>query len=289
MIRNKFLSGALAALLLTACTVRPAADSETICVSIPPLKSLVEAIVGEDYPVEVLVPPGASPETFEPTPRQYVTVNCARRLFQIGLIDFERNLVAKIADPKKVVDLGQASGIELLTGSCSHAHGDHAHGHTHGVDPHLWSSPRALQRMAAVIYETIRADHPDSVRYARNYERLQTELAELDRRTAERLARSGVGTILVYHPALAYYARDYGLEQIAIEHEGKEPSARHLAELIRRARAEGIDRILYQVQFPKSSVEAIAADLGAEAVCFDPLAEDAIANIDAVTTLITKE
>lgn len=286
MIRHNYLFGALALLLLTACAPRRTAESETIYVSIPPLKSLVEAIVGEDCPVEILVPPGASPETFEPTPRQYVAVSRARRLFQIGLIDFERNLVARIADPRKVVDLGAASGVELLTGCCSHHHHE---GHAHGVDPHLWSSPRALQRMAAVIYETIRADHPDSLRYTRNHERLQAALADLDRRTAERLARSGVRTILVYHPALSYYARDYGLQQIAIEEEGKEPSARHLAELIRRARAEKIGRILYQVQFPKSSVEAIAADIGAEAVAFDPLAEDAIANIDAITALITAE
>lgn len=286
------------ALSLAACTSRPAADTETIYVSIPPLKSLVEAIVGDDYPVEVLVPAGASPETFEPTPRQYVAVNRARRLFQIGLIDFERNLVARIADPAKVVELGAASGVELLTGSCSHGHGSphdgHAHdaytreAHAHGVDPHLWSSPRALRGMAAAIYAAIHADHPDSVRYTRNHERLQQALAELDARTAERIARSGIRTVFVYHPALSYYARDYGLEQIAVEQEGKEPSARHLAQLIRRARAEAVDRILYQVQFPRSSVEAIAADIGAEAVAFDPLAEDAIGNIDRITALITK-
>lgn len=291
MMKRIFFWMLFGALVPAACTPRPAADTETIYVSIPPLKSLVEAIVGDDFPVEVLVPPGASPETFEPTPRQYVAVNRARRLFQIGLIDFERNLVAKIADPAKVVDLGTASGVELLTGCCSHGHPDsHGHhGHARGVDPHLWSSPRALQGMAAAIHAAILADHPDSARYTQNYERLRTELAALDARTAERLARSGVRTVLVYHPALSYYARDYGLRQIAIEEEGKEPSARHLAALIRRARAEGIDRILYQIQFPRSSVEAIAADIGAEAVVFDPLAEDAIGNIDRITALITEQ
>ncbi len=145
-----------------------------------------------------------------------------------------------------------------------------------------------LQRMAATIYETIHAAYPDSLRYTRNYERLQAALAALDRRTADRLAASGLRTIFIYHPALTYYARDYGLRQIAIEAEGKEPSARHLARLIRQARAEGIRRILYQKQFPKSSVEAIAADIGAETAPFDPLAEDAIANIDAITELVTR-
>lgn len=319
----------LAALLPAACSDgRAAAESDgTICVSIPPLKSLVTAIVEDDFPIVVLVPPGASPETFEPTPKQLVSVRRAQWLFQIGLIDFETALVKKIADPERVVDLARSPGVEWIEGSCSHAgHAaeaaeaaekteasetaesanaaestggrddhDHAHGrgnghsgHVHGIDPHLWSSPRMLQRMAATIYGTIHAAYPDSLRYTRNHERLQAALAALDRRTADRIAASGVRTIFIYHPALTYYARDYGLRQIAIEAEGKEPSARHLARLIRQAREEGIRRILYQQQFPKSSVEAIAADIGAETAPFDPLAEDAIANIDAITELVTR-
>lgn len=318
-----------AALLPAACSDgRAAAESDgTICVSIPPLKSLVTAIVEDDFPIVVLVPPGASPETFEPTPKQLVAVRRAQWLFQIGLIDFETVLVKKIADPERVVDLARSPGVELIEGSCSHAgHAaeaaeaaekteasetvesanaaestggrddhDHAHGrgnghtgHVHGIDPHLWSSPRMLQRMAATIYGTIHAAYPDSLRYTRNHERLQAALAALDRRTADRIAASGVRTIFIYHPALTYYARDYGLRQIAIEAEGKEPSARHLARLIRQALEEGIRRILYQQQFPKSSVEAIAADIGAETAPFDPLAEDAIANIDAITELVTR-
>lgn len=309
----------LAALLPAACSDgRAAAESDgTICVSIPPLKSLVAAIVEEDFPIVVLVPPGASPETFEPTPKQLVAVRRAQWLFQIGLIDFETALVKRLADPDRVVDLARSPGIEWIEGSCSHARhaeggpatetaetteavdaaGSHEHtnacenahpGHVHGIDPHLWSSPRMLQRMAATIYETIHAAYPDSLRYTRNHERLQAALAALDRRTADRIAASGLRTIFVYHPALTYYARDYGLRQIAIEAEGKEPSARHLARLIRQAREEGIRRILYQKQFPKSSVEAIAADIGAETAPFDPLAEDAIANIDAITELVTR-
>lgn len=284
MSRLRFCLPLLAALLLGACSAHRTADDRTIYVSIPPLKSLVGAITEADFPIEVLVPAGASPETFEPTPKQYIAVQRAQWLFQIGLLDFERVLSAKIADPARVVDLH--TGIELLEGSCSHQH-EAGHHHSHGIDPHLWTSPRALQQMAATLFRTIEAAYPDSVRYRTNYERLQRTLADLDARTAERLAASGVRSVFLYHPALTYYVRDYGLQQIAIEQEGKEPSARHLARLIRQAREEGVRRILYQIQFPKSTVEAIAADIGAEAAPFDPLGEDAVANIDAVTALIT--
>nr|MBE6192221.1 metal ion ABC transporter substrate-binding protein [Rikenellaceae bacterium] len=93
---------------------------------------------------------------------------------------------------------------------------------------------------------------------------------------------------IVYHPALTYYARDYGLQQLSIEQDGKEPSARQLAELIRQARSSGIRTILYQQQFPSSSVEVIASDIEGQAIAFDPLAEDIIHTIDHITSLITK-
>lgn len=283
---KKQLYGLVLLLLLGGCHHKQPIALDTIVVSIAPLKGLVEAIVEEDFPIEVLVPAGASPETFEPTPRQYIAINEATRIFHTGLIDFEQQLLAKIEQPQKSVDLSH--GIELLAGSCSHAH-HHGHHHAHGVDPHIWTSPRALQQMAATIYEAIHADHPDSVRYTQNYAALQEHLAALDQRTAARIAASGVRSFIVYHPALTYYARDYGLIQQAIEQEGKEPSARQLAALIRQARAEGVRTILYQRQFPRSSVETLAADIEAVACEFDPLAEDMVAQIDSITLLITRQ
>lgn len=296
----------VATLLLVACggrTRRPI-DPQTIYVSIAPLKGLAERIVGDDFPIEVLVPAGASPETFEPTPRQLIAVNECRWLFAVGLIDFETALLQKIERQDKVVALH--TGIELIAGSCSHghttethnheaehAHSEHAHehkhgghAHAHGIDPHIWTSPRALQQIAANLYATIQAAYPDSVRYAENYAALQSELQRLDHEVAATLAASEVRSFVIYHPALTYYARDYGLRQTAIEQEGKEPSPRHLAELIDAARREGVRTILYQRQFPRSSVEAVAEDMAAEPVEFDPLAEDICAVIRQVTQKI---
>ena len=201
----------LAALLLAACTPEQPAGENTFYVSIPPLRSIVEGIVGDDFKIEVLVPPGASPETFEPTPRQFVELNKAQLIFNVGLIDFETTLLGKVGDQAKVVNLSR--GIDLIAGSCSHGHHGHDHGHAHGVDPHVWTSPKALQTMAANAYEAIRNAYPDSVKYEAGYNRLRSTLKELDIRTAEKIARSGVKYFIVYHPALTYYARDYGLRQ----------------------------------------------------------------------------
>ncbi|HIY46677.1 MAG TPA: zinc ABC transporter substrate-binding protein [Candidatus Alistipes faecigallinarum] len=285
----------LAALSLAACAPEPEPERETLCVSILPLRSLVGEIVGDDFRIDVLVPPGASPETFEPTPRQIVALDKARMIFGVGLLDFEVSLLQKIENREKLVILSR--GIKLLEGTCAHArHHDtvdggraeeDAHNHAHGIDPHIWTSPRELQRMAANAYEAIHAAWPDSTKYTENYRRLSRELQELDRRTAGKIARSGVKAFIIYHPALTYYARDYGIRQEAVETDGKEPSAKRLAELIRIARREGIRQIFYQKQFPASVVETIARDMDARTVAIDPLREEVIANIDSITDLIT--
>lgn len=315
---------------LCSCAQPAQPEEEMLYVSILPLKSIVGGIVGDDFDVRVLVPAGASPETFEPTPRQFVDLNRARLIFNVGLIDFETTLLGKIEARDKVVDLSR--GIDLIAGSCSHAHGKvaradephaaampdeqptadshaatpgerqlagshaatpapqaHGHSHAHGIDPHIWTSPRALQRMAANAYEAIHALWPDSVKYTENHARLQEQLAALDARTAGKIAASGVRYFIVYHPALTYYARDYGLQQVAIEDDGKEPSARALARLIEQARHDGVRRIFYQSQFPASAVEVIARDIEAQSVAIDPLKEDVIANIDSLTDLIVAQ
>lgn len=317
---KKFLTTFAAILLLVGCAEAPKTDSNTLYVSILPLKSLVGGIVGNDFDVRVLVPAGASPETFEPTPRQYVDLNRAQLIFNVGLIDFETTLLGKLEAQEKVIDLSR--GIELIAGSCSHAHGKkaaqgsqaesgteerestvhadshasgtpaepaHGHSHAHGIDPHVWTSPKALQRMAANAYEAIHALWPDSVKYTENHARLQEQLAALDARTAEKIAASGVRYFIIYHPALTYYARDYGLQQVAIEDDGKEPSARALARLIEQARRDGVRTIFYQSQFPASAVEVIARDIEAQSVAIDPLKEDVIANIDSLTDLIVAQ
>lgn len=282
---NKAIFSLLIAGFLSACSPQPASQEKTLYVSILPIRSLVKEIVGEDFRIEVLVPPGASPETFEPTPRQFIGLNEAQLVFNVDLLEFETALLDKIEDRTKIVDLSR--GIVRIEGSCAHA-GRNGSDHAHGVDPHVWTSPRALQRMAENAYEAIHARWPDSAKYTANHARLQEELRQLDLRTAEKIARSGIRYFIIYHPALTYYARDYGLRQEAVETDGKEPSAKRLTALIRQARKDGIGRILYQSQFPVSVVETIARDIGAECAEIDPLREDAIANIDSITDLIIR-
>ena len=274
------------AVILPGCTgsLKSEGDKPEIFVSIAPLKALIEEITGDDFEIKVLVPSGASPESYEPSLRQFTELNNSALVFSVGLIDFEKSLVSKVSDRSKVVDL--STGIDLIAGNCSHNH--HGHTHTHGVDPHIWSSPRTLKVMAANAYGSIHALYPDSVKYDKAYDNLCRRLNELDATVSDICANAEHRYFVIYHPALTYLARDYGLEQISIEHEGKEPGAKHIAGIIDRARKDGVKKIFYQSQFPRSVVETIADDIGAEPVEIDPLSEDLFGNLEHITRIITE-
>lgn len=272
-----------------SCGDRKVVVENRAVVSIAPLKPIVEGILGDDFEVSVLVPQGASPETFEPTPKQLSEVESARFVFGTGLLEFEQELLYRIARNEQIINLSQ--GINLLAGTCSHAHHTHtkcSHNHAHGIDPHIWCSPKSLAKMTENIYNAIAREMPDSVNYDKNYTTLCIKLLELDEEISELCRQSPRSTFVIYHPALTYLARDYGLTQIAVEHEGKEPSAKHLAKIIEQARAEGVKHIFYQSEFPASSVEAICKDTNATAVEINPLDEDIFENIRHIVTLITK-
>ena len=278
-------------LLFVGCTERKIEIENRAIVSIAPLKPLVENILGEDFEVSVLVPQGASPETFEPTPKQLREVESARFVFGTGLLEFEQELLHRIARNEQIVSLSQ--GIELIAGTCSHAHHahtaecHHAH-HLHGIDPHIWCSPKSLGKMAENTYQAIAREMPDSTKYAERYTALCIKLLELDEEVSEMCRQSPRSTFFIYHPALTYLARDYGLTQVAVENEGKEPSAKHLANIIEQARNEDIKHIFYQSEFPASSVEIICKDINATAVEINPLDENIFDNIRHIATLITE-
>ena len=272
------------AISTTACRHTEKYDERTMYVSIAPIKYIVDEIVGDDFDVEVLVPAGASPETFEPTPKQFIALNRSRLIFGTGLLDFEKNLLGKVQNNTKIVDLSR--GIETIAGSCSHTHhGKHC---AHGVDPHIWCSPKELMVMAENAFEAIRAAMPDSIKYETRYDVLCQKLLDLDEEVGEMCRCSANQYFIIYHPALTYLARDYGLQQVAIENDGKEASAKRLAEIIETARKDGVKRVFYQSQFPRSSVEVVCEDIGAEAVEIDPLSGEVIDNIKQITFLITE-
>ncbi len=272
----------LAFVVLASCADRHHTPKADIVVSIEPLKYIIEQITDNDFEIDVLVPQGVSPETFDPTPRQIMALDKAQMVFAVGLIDFEMALLDRVGN-KNMTNLSQ--GIELIAGNCSHAHDHHAH--HHGVDPHIWTSPRELKTMTHNAYTVIMQHYPDSVKYTSAYKKLISELEALDAECSEKIEATDTKAFAIYHPALTYYARAYSLEQIAIENDGKEPSAKHIAEIIDKAHSENIKCLLYQSEFPRSTVDVVAKDMGIEAKEINPLSENPIQFIKDATSAIT--
>ena len=270
----------LIALFYGCNTTSNESDKKTIYVTIAPLRALVEEITDGDYDIEILVPKGASPETFEPTVSNLIALNDAEQIFSIGLINFEQSLVNSVKERDKVVNLSQ--GIELIAGSCSHCN----HAHTHGIDPHIWTSPRALKQVVENIGLAMHRVAPDSIKYRDNADKLLHKINRLDSLCSSNITSKGVDAIMIYHPAFTYYAKDYDIEQISVEQDGKEPSPHQLTALVEKARQHNISKLLIQPQYSKDKLRALATECGAEIVEIDPLSEDIMAEIERVTDLI---
>ena len=188
----------LLVLLFTACGNRPEDDRPTLVVSIEPLRYVVEAVAGDGYRVTTLMPVGASPETFEPTPRHMIEMSDCKTVFKSGTLPFEQQLMKQMAKNMAdvpVADLG--SGIEPLVDLTNHHHG------TDGFDPHVWMQPMNLSLMAEKACEVLcRLDSVNRPEYEKRLAVFQTEMDSLDAELKRTLAPVKHRSFLIYHPAL---------------------------------------------------------------------------------------
>jgi len=272
---------------LFCATAVSAGERLAVFVSILPQKYFVERVGGTEVEVSVLVGPGHSPETYEPTPQQMVRLNGARLFFRIGA-PFEEAWMDRIrrGNPTLAI-LDQREGIELRKME-SAGEADHAdHAHTQGKDPHIWTSPPLVRHMAGQIRDALVAAAPDKQEsFQHGYTALVAELDALDREIRERLRPLPERRFLVFHPAWGYFADAYGLQQISIEAEGKSPGPRTLAQLIDTTKASGIRLILVQNQFSDRSARAVAEAIGGRIEAVDPLAYDLPASLRRLAQLL---
>ncbi|WP_321309717.1 metal ABC transporter solute-binding protein, Zn/Mn family [Marinifilum fragile] len=265
-----------------SCQPKQAKKTENqISVSILPQKYFVERIAGNDFQVNILIPPGGSPATYEPTPMQMEQVAKSVAYFKIGHIPFENtwmNNMIEAAGDIKVYNLSK--GIELVRGP-EVQHGDHFH--EGGIDPHTWSSPKAVIQIVQNLYEGLVELAPEKEEiYKKNLNQFLSELEMLDQESEEVFAGAKHKSFMIFHPALTYLARDYGLNQIPIELHGKEPSPAHMQNLIGEAEKHDIKVVFIQKQFNKENAEAIAKEINAKVIQIDPLNEDWMAEMKSI-------
>ncbi|MDR3118302.1 MAG: zinc ABC transporter substrate-binding protein [Mediterranea sp.] len=260
----------LLAITLWACggqTGKP--TGRTITVTIEPQRYLAEAIAGERFNIVCMVPKGSSPETYDPTPRQLAALAASEAYFRIGHIGFETAWMEKLmenAPRTRIFDLSK--GIELIHQE-GHRHGDHYH--AGGADPHIWNSAANAKIMANNIFRALcTLDKSNEAYYAARRDTLINRINETDRIIFQTLKHAD-HAFLIYHPTLSYFARDYGLHQICIEEDGKEPSSAQMKALIEISRYEEVRVIFLQPEFDRRNAEIIAKETGARLVSIDPL------------------
>jgi zinc transport system substrate-binding protein len=250
-----------------------------VFVSIIPQKYFVEKIGGEFVSVSVMVQPGASPAIYEPKPAQMVALSKARIYFAVG-VPFEAVWLERVvaANPSLIV-VHTDKGIQKRT-MREHHHQEKRHDHQI-KDPHIWLSPPLVMVLARNVLDALcRIDPSHGAAYETNYKRFIIELVELDAEIRRVFAGNGKGmAFMVFHPAWGYFAEAYGLEQIPIEIEGKEPKPAELQALIKHAQRRGIRIIFVQPQFSAKSAKTIARAIGGEVAYADPLALDWAENL----------
>lgn len=261
----------------------PATAAVEMYVSIAPLKYFVERIGGEHVHVQVMVAPGHSPATYEPTPRQMVTVTNAHIYVRIG-VPFESVWMARIqaAHPElDVIDARDGMDLTPMRYQSLQISDRPDLDHTHGPgDPHVWLDPALAKVIATNIRDGLkRVDRINAESYERNTEVVLAELRQLDAELRRLTESSENGIFLVFHPAWSYFARAYGLVQLAVEYEGKEPGPAALSRLIEIVKQENISTIFVQKQFSTRVAATLAEEVEGDVVVLDPLAEDYIENL----------
>lgn len=242
-----------------------------VFVSILPQKQFVERVSGDAVDVRVMVLPGQSPASYDPTPQQMVDFSHADAYFRVGA-PFESAWIPRLLRTHpgvRVFDTRAGIALQPM-------------GTNGGMDPHIWVSPSQVKQQAANIRDALIELRPaERARFEAGYEGYAAELDALDDDVRRLLAGKIERSFMVLHPAWGYFARAYGLQQVPIEVDGKEPSARTVARLIERARADQVRVIFVQKQFGRAAAEAVARAIGADVVELDPLAEDFVANTRA--------
>ena len=293
-IKSVLLWPATLAFLLMFAGSAMAANPLPVFVSVVPQKYFVQQIGKDLVDVQVMVQPGASPATYEPKPRQMALLSKARLYFAIG-VPFENAWLEKIAAASPAMTVVHTEqGIKKLAMAAHHHdedEGDEHHGEDHdaeehehgGLDPHIWLSPALVKVQSATVLAALKtADPAHAAQYEANFKGFMDQIDALDADLRQVFAGKEGLQFMVFHPAWGYFAQAYGLKQVPIEIEGKDPKPAQLGELISHAKENGIRVIFAQPQFSTKSAKVVATSINGQVAYADPLAEDWMGNLRLV-------
>ncbi len=267
----------LAATILSGCVSQDesslaapsgnASDRIKVATTIAPLGDFVKAVGGEKVKVTVVVPPGAEPHTFEPTPS--LMMNMARAdLYVMNGAGLEFWMDKLLQANKEMIVVDSSQGIDLLQESEDE------------IDPHIWLSLRnAAVQVNNICSGLIEVDPQNSDFYIKNRDDYLGKLKALDEELNQTFAGKKNKIFIVQHPAWTYFARDYDLSQVSLMEGAKEPGPKYLGVVIELARKNNITAIFVEPQFNPKSAEVIGREMNASIIALDPLAGNYLENM----------
>ncbi len=262
-----------------------ATEKTRVVTSIQPLSFFVEKVGGEHVDVTVMVPPGANPHSYDPTPGQMVALGRAHLFVKAGSgVEFELDWMKKFTGLNPHMAVCNASLGGRLISMPEEEHG-HSHDHQHGrIDPHFWLSPRNGILIARNVERSLAEVDPSRAgEYAENRKKLEVQLEALSAEIARKLSGMKNRAFMVFHPAWGYYADEFNLIQIAAEEEGKEITPKKVRRVIEQARRHGIRVVFVSPAFSTLQAETIAREIGGITQPIDPLSDNYIDNLRRAT------
>lgn len=238
----------------------------TVTVTIPPYKYFVEKIAGDKVDVNVMVSNGNNPETYEPNAQQMMELSNSALYLKVGSIGFEQTWIKKLQD--------NAPDMKLIDTSVGITPAKTPGGN---IDPHVWMSCKNARIIASNMLKALCELEPKhKTFFEKNYQSLLNIINKRDSTIKESFKENPdlVRKFVIYHPILTYFARDYGLEQLPIEEEGREPSAAQLKSLIERARKQKIRYCLIQAEFANRNTTTFIKESQTKAMDINPLQAD---------------
>ena len=262
-----------------------------VSVSIIPQQYFVDRLSGNHVKVNVMIPPGAGHSTYEPLPSQMRDLNKSKIYFKIGHIDFEYAWMERFKNSNKqmkVVDLSEGLDLSAVEATpCNHHHHEGEHHHHSSIDPHIWLNPEMVKPMVSKIASELCLLLPkdrDSINIRKK--QFIAEIDSLDKYITQQMDNLKSRKFLIFHPALTWYAYRYGLEQITIEVNGKEPSPSEMGKIIQTIKDNNIKVLLIQSEFPFERAVPISKETGVEIIQINPLAYDWLNNMYKITSTI---
>jgi zinc transport system substrate-binding protein len=265
----------LSALLIIGCNSNNNSNP-TISVSVTPQKYFIDKLAGEWLDVNVMVPPGASPATYEPTPKQMTKLSDSKLYFRVGHIGFEKAWMEKLQSVNpgmNIIDVSEGLSLIMEEESCSgHSNHEHGHHHHHGYNPHIWLSPKLVKHQVKIMGEKLQASFPQHQKeIVENQNTLLHSIDSLHKVLSTEFSTMHQKAFIVYHPVWTYLAKEYGLEQVALEYNGKEASADKLKTVVDFAKEKDIHLIFIQKEFSDEQAKSVANEIDGKVISMDPL------------------